>query len=556
MKLSTKMLWIPIGLAVTVFLIMGFVIFGLIISNSQTKQMRELSKLIQSEEKQLRTGLALVTSASLPADAFFGLEGDDDVLALDLIKQVRSMGLDAVYFTDLNGKLLYPKREGDFPTEITATLSQQTPTAGNSRVLTRNKKMIGFAPIFDVETAKGYLLFVIGLPEGVAEIANSSNDNNPSSADPQGTLDDKKISMYLETSHAEAQHQSKTFLKKIVIVIGSAMIIGLFLMVIVFSLLARSVSKPLNLIISGLTSAASQVSSASGQISSGSMSLAEGSSEQAASLEETSASLEEMSSMTKQNAQHAGQADGLMQESKQIIEKANQSMNELTASMQEISIASEETQKIVKEIDEIAFQTNLLALNAAVEAARAGEAGAGFAVVAEEVRNLALRAAEAAKNTSGLIEGNVQKINHGSTLVKKSREAFVDVTDSTAKVGEFVSEIAAASNEQSQGIEQVNSSVADMDKVTQQNAANAEESASASEEMNIQAEELKRMVNELVLLVEANTRRKMKIKTQQTNAKPKKTHHHQIESQTKAIVPQEITPNQFIPKEDADFKDF
>jgi methyl-accepting chemotaxis protein len=153
-----------------------------------------------------------------------------------------------------------------------------------------------------------------------------------------------------------------------------------------------------------------------------------------------------------------------------------------------IHASSDETAKIIKTIDEIAFQTNLLALNAAVEAARAGEAGAGFAVVADEVRNLAMRAAEAAKTTAGLIEENIKDIKEGSELVASTDEAFKQlVRDNSNKVGELVGEIAAASQEQSQGVEQVNNAMADMDKITQQNAASAEQSASASEQLNSQA---------------------------------------------------------------------
>jgi methyl-accepting chemotaxis protein len=211
-----------------------------------------------------------------------------------------------------------------------------------------------------------------------------------------------------------------------------------------------------------------------------------------------------MSSMTKQNADKAHEADKLMKDSSKVMGRANQSMNELNTSMAEISKASEETQKIIKTIDEVAFQTNLLALNAAVEAARAGEAGAGFAVVADEVRNLAMRAADAARNTAGLIEGTVKKIKDGSDIVTATDDAFSEVLESASRVGKLVGEIAAASNEQAQGIDQVNKAVAEMDQVTQQNAANAEESASASEEMNAQAEQMKGLVGDLMALVEGN----------------------------------------------------
>ncbi len=344
-------------------------------------------------------------------------------------------------------------------------------------------------------------------------------------------------------------------LKVIVMVAGA---VALLLGIALSFFIARGLVGSLSAIAESMNAGAEQVASASGQVSSASQSLAEGSSEQAASIEETSASLEEMSSMTNQNADNAGQADSLMQEANKVVGQANESMGDLTVSMEEISKASEETSKIIKTIDEIAFQTNLLALNAAVEAARAGEAGAGFAVVADEVRNLAMRAADAAKNTSDLIEGTVTKVSDGSNLVTRTNEAFTQVAESSAKVGELVAEIAAASNEQSQGIGQVNTAVTEMDKVTQQNAANAEESASASEELNAQAEQMKSMVEDLMTLVGGATHGAAGKKTSKpllhkaiakagkmTKSKTETAHHAR-----------EVSPEKLIPLNGDDFQDF
>jgi len=176
-------------------------------------------------------------------------------------------------------------------------------------------------------------------------------------------------------------------------------------------------------------------------------------------------------------------------------------MSSLTSSMSDMEKKSQETQKLIKTIDEIAFQTNLLALNAAVEAARAGEAGAGFAVVADEVRNLAIRAAGAAGNTATMIEGTVSKVKDGHELVRKTDEDFQAVGSGSKKVIELVAEIAAASDEQSQGIKQINTAIQEMDKSTQQNAASAEEAASASEELSAQAMQLKMNVGQLETLI-------------------------------------------------------
>jgi len=272
-------------------------------------------------------------------------------------------------------------------------------------------------------------------------------------------------------------------------------------------LMIRSTFSSLRGAVGGLNDVAREVGKASSQFNSSSTELASGASEQAASLEETAASLEELSSMTKKSAEHAREADALMQETGKVVEQANQAMESLREAMTKISKNSDETAHIIKTIDEIAFQTNLLALNAAVEAARAGEAGAGFAVVADEVRSLAMRAAEAAKNTQDLIEQNIKDVKSGGGMVKQTDEAFSQVEESAKKVGGLVSEIAAASEEQAQGIDQINIATAEMDKVTQRVAGNAEQTASASEELNGQVRALSEVVDDLAQLLGGSKQR-------------------------------------------------
>jgi methyl-accepting chemotaxis protein len=362
----------------------------------------------------------------------------------------------------------------------------------------------------------------------------------------------------IDESEAFAAIQTLKWLIGLIAAIGIAAIIAVAL------LITRSITKPINRIISGLAESAELVASASGQVSAAGQSLAEGASEQAASLEETSSSLEQMGSMSNRNAENAGQADSHMKESQQVVTQANDAMEQLTTSMEEISSASDETSKIIKTIDEIAFQTNLLALNAAVEAARAGEAGAGFAVVADEVRNLAMRAAEAAKNTANLIEGTGKKVHDGTGLVARAAEAFSKVSVSSAKVGELVAEIASASQEQAQSINEVTKAVAEMDKVTQLNAANAEESASAAEEMNAQAGEMKGFVDALVRIVGGNA----------TNGSNGDKPEAPVDSGRRAVIAapekkkaavrsaepvhagKEVSPEHVIPFDEEDIKDF
>lgn len=301
----------------------------------------------------------------------------------------------------------------------------------------------------------------------------------------------------VENGAAEAQATASRATTQALVLL----VVGVLLAIVLAWVITRSITVPVNRVIAGLGAGSEQVTSASNQVASASQQLAEGASEQAASLEETSSSLEEMAGMTRQNADNSKQADGMAREAQAAARKGVEVVSEMGLAIGRIKESADATAKIIKTIDDIAFQTNLLALNAAVEAARAGEAGKGFAVVAEEVRSLAQRSAEAAKNTTAMIEESQLTAAKGVASSNEVAETLQQIAGSVDKVTMLVAEIAAASVEQAQGIEQVNVAVAQMDRVTQGNAANAEESASASEELSAQARELKEMVNVLTRTV-------------------------------------------------------
>ncbi len=305
---------------------------------------------------------------------------------------------------------------------------------------------------------------------------------------------------YAQDSAAKGVQQAKV--SKIITIGG--MLIGTIVAVFLGFILSKSITAPIHQVIEGLTDASRQIAGAASQISAASQSLATGTTEQASSLEQSSSSLEELSSMTKCNADNSVKARNMAGGAKEVAERVGVMMNKMNDSMGLISRSSEETRKIIKTIDEISFQTNLLALNAAVEAARAGAAGAGFAVVADEVRNLAVRAADAAKNTTALIDGTIRAVSEGAELAKQTQDAFQESLQIATNIQEFVDEIASASQEQSQGVEQINTAIAEIEKVTQQNAATSEETASISEQMSAQAESMLADMKELANMIKGN----------------------------------------------------
>ncbi len=285
-----------------------------------------------------------------------------------------------------------------------------------------------------------------------------------------------------------------------------AMMVGLSIVAVglgitIAILLSRLIVRSLSTTIDGMLRGSQQVASAAGQVSRSSQDLAENSTRQAASLEESAASLEEMAAMTRQNAQGAQEALSAAGAVRAAAQDGRQAMGQLNEAIERIRNSSNETAKIIKTIDEIAFQTNLLALNAAVEAARAGDAGKGFAVVAEEVRALAQRSAEAARNTTDLIAGSQANAKAGVEAAESVGTTFNRITEGIGKVDDLVAQVAGGNAEQSRGIEDVTTAVAHMNETTQSTAAVSEQSAAAAQEMSGQAESLREMVNLLGCLV-------------------------------------------------------
>lgn len=343
-------------------------------------------------------------------------------------------------------------------------------------------------------------LYTVGAPDAAAKVDHAVRgiDRAPTDAIDAIVTQVENFSADVTSGLEAESHVRTVHLEQLTL---GGMVLGLLASAAVGIVLTRSITRPIRAIADELEGGAGHVSTASAQLSSASQTLAAGASEQAASLEETSASIEELSSMTKHNAEHAQTAKVLASETRLAADTGSADMQQMSTAMKDLQQASASVAKIVKAIDEIAFQTNLLALNAAVEAARAGEAGAGFAVVAEEVRSLAQRSAAAAKETAATIEEAVRMSARGVTLSDKAVQGFGDILSKTRRLDELVAGIATASSEQTDGIGQINTAISQMDKVTQSNAAEAETSAAAAEELNAQAVTLKSCVSGLMALV-------------------------------------------------------
>jgi methyl-accepting chemotaxis protein len=290
-------------------------------------------------------------------------------------------------------------------------------------------------------------------------------------------------------------------------VLGDCLSLGIYMFIFLalgFAILiyfSSRIARPLTNLTDRLNQVSGRIAATANQLSISSQELSKGSTEQASAIEESSSSLQDSTSKLQQNLSNTREATQLAEQVKESATTGNIEMEETTVTMKEIKKSSDQVSQIIKLIDDIAFQTNILSLNAAIEAARAGEAGVGFAVVAEEVRNLAGRSAQAAKDITEIIEFNIKLSGKGVTVAEKASQALATITSQAKKVNELMDEISAASLEQTQEVEKVNKSLAQIQNVTQQSAANAEQNAVASEELNAQANNINAIMQELSKLI-------------------------------------------------------
>jgi methyl-accepting chemotaxis protein len=436
-----------------------------------------------------------LTTATTTSARQVELFGKLDTLTSDLLVHQRGMYL-AGYAADRSGVDSSATKFRQTASNVSATVSEIEPLL----LTTRAKELTGqFRSLVNQ--------WVAVFPE----LEKLTRDGDPAGAFRLGLQ--KTLPLYEETSRVADQLQTvqqgvaaqertdgqSATNASLILVWTSTAITGLVAMGMLFAV--RKICTRLRLASQEITNTAQQVSAAAQQVSEASQTLAQGASSQAASVEEMSATSEELASMTTRNSEHSRNAADVMTEVDNGVEQANKTLQTMASSMQDISASSSRIAKIIKVIDEIAFQTNILALNAAVEAARAGEAGAGFAVVATEVRSLAQRSAQAAKETTEMIEESIGRSTAGHNALQQVSSAVLAITDGTGRAKRLVTDVSSASGEQAIGIEQMARAISQMGGSAQSNAATAEESAAASEELSGMAKSMNEVALELASMV-------------------------------------------------------
>lgn len=490
-SLRTRVLWIPASVILLTFIVMTSIFMTMIKQNTDKVLVVQERDMLKAQAVKLYDGLSLVCMSGIPANVLMGLQVDDLSLMKDMEKQVSSLGLDALQMTDLKGKLLYPK-DSQLPAGLDGLLSEGAKNT-EPQIVYFDKKLLAFSPIIDVDKPVGFLIFQVNVPVEFLIGAESIFGR----AGTGYKIQIQKASEQMLQNGAALSSANQVFLKALLFLILIIMTLGLLLIMLLQRRVSNALIHHLSGAISGIDDAVDQVRHSSCQISQSSTQIASGAAEQSSALEEISSSLEQMTAMIKQTADNVRHADGMMAKVNRAAQVSRQAMENMEYAIGEIKTSANDTAKIIKTIDEIAFQTNLLALNAAVEAARAGDMGRGFAVVAEEVRNLAQRSAQAAKSTAELIELSQDRATQGVAVTQDIKQIMSDIITGIEQATTLIREVSEASEEEARGIDQINIGVAQINDVTQANAASTEQAAAASSEMADQAETLNGLVQSL-----------------------------------------------------------
>ncbi len=554
--LRTKMLWIPVSILIVAFILMGAVFSKLMITNSNETLRKDMFNMIETEKKQLISGLSIISSTQLVGDAMMGLEGNDPEIANDLIKQVSTMGLNAIYFTDLKGNVIHPKG-----VQIAEELKQKLKVADHAAGLVGTSMtdagMCAYAPIIDVETATGFLVFHVDIAEKMREYAVQNLDDG---GEDRNALVSQRIENFYNTVTKDHEAFLKRMLFMILLILSPSLIVIVFVLgtssnkivnrinrlldafnrqaegdltqeVIIksddeISELTRAfnqTNKKLSRMMHNITSHSDTISVSATQLSGVSQNIASDAEEQYEKTVYAANSMQELGISFIDVAKHTGSASDSAREANDIatkggdvveetiagMDRISKSVNESSTTIEALGKRSQEIGEIVEVINDIAGQTNLLALNAAIEAARAGEQGRGFAVVADEVRKLAERTTSATSEIGDMIKGiqddtgkavesmhaGTKEVDNGVELAHQAGEALTQILESVQNVTEVIRLINDAIQTQSVASDEITVNIDSVSNITKTNIDNTKTSLESIVHLTQMADILKDLVN-------------------------------------------------------------